>query len=380
MRFSRLAVLFIATFLITDRGSAQGPTKTKAQLQTQVEFEIADHMRSYRIRGMSLAVIHNFEIDWAKGYGILDDATRKPVDTETLFQAGSISKAVTAVGAMSLIEQGRLSLDTDVNQHLESWKVPENQFTRTEKVTLRRIMSHTAGLTVHGFAGYAEGAKLPTIPQVLDGIKPANNAAVRVDVLPGTIARYSGGGTTVMQLVMTDVTNREFPDLMRELVLSKAGISHSTYAQPLPQVLRSNAASGYQDNGKPVEGKYHTYPEMAPAGLWTTASDLALFAIEIAKSRQGRANHILRQSTVELMTTVEKDEYGLGFQLTTRNGIQRFGHTGGTQGFRALVTCTFDGDGVAVMTNSDNGFQLANEIAAWVEDAYDWKRQTTATR
>jgi CubicO group peptidase (beta-lactamase class C family) len=182
-------------------------------------------------------------------------ATRKPVDIETLFQAASISKALTAVGAMSLIEQGRLSLDTDVNLHLKSWKVPENQFTRTEKVTLRRIMSHTAGLTVHGFAGYAEGAKLPTIPQVLDGLKPANNAAVRVDVVPGTIARYSGGGTTVMQLVMTDVTGRDFPNLMQELVLSKAGMSRSTYAQPLPQALRSNAASGYQDNGKPVEGK-----------------------------------------------------------------------------------------------------------------------------
>jgi CubicO group peptidase (beta-lactamase class C family) len=302
------------------------------------KWTLAQRMKALQVRGVSIAVIHNFRIDWAKGYGILDDVSQKPVNTETLFQAGSISKPVAVTGAMRLVELGKLNLDEDVNTRLKSWKLPENEFTKTEKVTLRRTMSHSAGLTVHGFPGYEAGEPVPTVPQILDGSKPANTAAVRVDTVPGTISRYSGGGTTIMQLLMTDVTGRAFPELMHDLVLSKAGMKNSTYEQPPPERLRANTASGYRADGAPVKGKYHTYPEMAAAGLWTTASDLARFAIETGLSRQGKANNVLRQSTVEQMLTVQKEDFGLGFALDDKNGLKRFGHNGADDGFQALLS------------------------------------------
>lgn len=339
----------------------------------QPKQNILARMKELNVRGVSVAVIHDYKIDWAKGYGVLDDETRKPVNTETLFQAGSISKPVAVTGAMKLIEEGKLSLDEDVNVKLKSWKVLENEFTREQKVTLRRTMSHSAGLTLHGFPGYEAGAPVPTVPQLLDGLKPANTGPVRVDTVPGTLGRYSGGGTTIMQLLMTDVTGRPFPELLRDLVLSKAGMSHSTYEQPLPERLRENTASGYKGDGAPVKGKYHTYPEMAAAGLWTTASDLALFAIEVAKSREGRSNRILRQATIELMLTEQKKPFGLGFSLEQRGATKWFGHGGADEGFQADWNCSFNGDGVVVMANSDNGGLLAREIEFAVAAAYGWE-------
>jgi CubicO group peptidase (beta-lactamase class C family) len=188
-----------------------------------------------------------------------------------------------------------MKLDDDVNSYLKSWKVPENEFTKEQKVTLRRLLSHTAGLTVHGFPGYSAASSVPTVPQILDGVKPANTAAVRVDLLPGSMFRYSGGGYTVAQLMMSEVTGVPFQDFMQRAVLGKAGMRQSTYDNPLPQRLAAVAASGYKGNGDPIPGRYHTYPEMAAAGLWTTASDLARFVIEIQKSREGRSNQILKQ-------------------------------------------------------------------------------------
>lgn len=390
MRVERfVSLLALALTLALGMAGAVRGGVTTAQLQRAVEegllppvriqgrasgkATLAERMKALRVRGVSVAVIHNYRIDWAKGYGILDDESGKRVNTETLFQAGSISKPVAVTGALKLMEQGKLALDEDVNQRLRSWKVPENEFTKTEKVTLRRTMSHSAGLTVHGFPGYAPGEPVPTVPQLLDGLKPANTAAVRVDTTPGTISRYSGGGTTVMQLLMTDVTGKTFPELLQELVLGPAGMRHSTYEQPVPERLRGNTASGYRSDGKPVKGKYHTYPEMAAAGLWTTASDLARFAIEMGRSWEGKANHILRRETVAQMMTVQKGGFGLGFGLSDRDGVRRFGHGGADEGFQALLTCSFAGEGVAVMANSENGIRLAGEIMRAVSAAYGWK-------
>lgn len=335
-------------------------------------YTLEERMKALHVRGVSIAVIRNYEIDWAKGYGLADLVSRRAVTAETLFQAGSISKSVAAVGAMTLVEQGKLKLDDDVNSYLKEWKVPENEFTKEQKVTLRRLLSHTAGLTVHGFPGYEAGTAVPTTVEVLDGKKPANTAAIRVDILPGTQYRYSGGGYTVAQLMMAEVTGRPFAEFMRQAVLEKADMGQSTYEQPLPAGLAGVAASGYRSNGDAVPGKYHTYPEMAAAGLWTTASDLARFAIEIQKSREGRSNKILKQATVEEMLREQKQGYGLGFGLSVRNGTKEFGHGGADEGFQAVLSATVDGRGFVVMTNSDNGQRLADEIALAIAAAYGW--------
>ena len=336
---------------------------------------IDERMKALHVRGAGIAVIQNYEVQWAKGYGFADLETKRPVTNETLFQAGSISKPVAAVAAMKIVEMGKLRLDDPVNTFVKSWKLPDSDFAKEQKVTLRRIMSHSAGLTVHGFPGYAAGETVPSLVEVLDGKEPANTAPIRVDIVPGTIFRYSGGGYTIMQLAMIDVTGQPFPALMHDLVLSKVGMLDSTYEQPLPSRLAGIAASGYRGNGDPVPGKYHTYPEMAAAGLWTTATDLARFAIEIQKSREGRANKILSKATVEEMLREQKKPYGLGFSLEQVDGSSRFGHGGADEGFQAQFSATMDGQGFVVMTNSDNGIRLAGEIGLSIAAAYGWPDQ-----
>src|SRR5437764_1929916 len=238
---------------------------------------------------------------------------------------------------LALVEQGRLSLDEDVNMKLKSWKVPENEFTKEQKVTLRRLASHTAGLTVHGFPGYDVDEKMPTLVQIFNGEKPANTAAIRVDVVPGTLERYSGGGVTIEQQLMMDVTGKEFPALTKEMVLDKIGMSDSSYAQPLPAAWASRTAEGAYASGKPVHGRWHIYPEMAAAGLWTTPSDLAKFAIEIALSKHGKSNRVLSEEMTRQMLTPVLEEAALGFFLEKDNPGQ-FGHGGADEGFQALLT------------------------------------------
>jgi CubicO group peptidase (beta-lactamase class C family) len=333
---------------------------------------IEARMKALNVNGVSVAVIRNYEIEWAKGYGVADVETGRRVTPDTLFLAGSISKPVAAAGALTLVEQGKLKLDEDVNTYLKSWKVPENEFTKEQKVTLRRLLSHTAGLTVHGFPGYNSASTVPTVPQILDGVKPANTSPVRVDVIPGSMFRYSGGGYTVAQLLMTDVTGLPFPEFMRRAVLAKVGMRQSTFENPLPQRLIGIAASGYKVNGDPVPGRYHTYPEIAAAGLWTTASDLARFVIEIQKRREGRSDRMLKQATIEQMLRPEKQNYALGFGIGKQNGVIEFSHGGTDAGFQARLSATVDGRGLEVMTNSENGARVAAEIALAVAAAYGW--------
>lgn len=337
-----------------------------------VRLSLAELMKLYNVPGLSVAIIENYKIVDAKAYGVVAPSSSTPVTTRTLFQAGSISKPVAATGALSLVEQGKLSLDENVNDKLKTWKVPDNEFTTTQKVTLRRIMSHTAGLTVHGFPGYDVDAPVPTLVQIFNGEKPANTAPIRVDVVPGTKERYSGGGVTIEQQLMIDVTGKPFPALMRELVLDKIGMNDSSYEQPLPQARAAMTAGGTYMDGKPVHGKWHVYPEMAAAGLWTTPTDLAKFAIEIALSKQGKSNRVLSQKMTQEMLTPVMEEAGLGFFMDKDNpGV--FGHGGADEGFQALLTMNANtGNGVAMMADSDNGISVMGSVLRRVAKEYGW--------
>src|SRR5713226_1634135 len=258
--------------------------------QAPLRMDLPQLMKLYNVPGLSMAVIDDYKIVWAKGYGVIETGSSKPVTPETLFQAGSISKPVAATGALYLVEHGKLVLDENVNEKLKTWKVPENDFTKKEKVTLRRLMSHTAGLTVHGFPGYDINGVLPTLVQIFNGEKPANTAPIRADIVPGTKERYSGGGVTIEQQLMMDVTGKAFPTLMRELVLDKLGMADSSYEQPLPPARAAMTASGTYADGRVVHGRWHIYSEMAAAGLWTTPTDLSKFAIKLRC--QNMANRI----------------------------------------------------------------------------------------
>src|SRR5713101_3278460 len=177
---------------------------------------LTERLNFYHVPGVSVAVIDGGKLEWARGYGLTSADGGKPVTAETLFQAASISKHVAAMVALHLMDLEKLALDEDVNRKLRSWNVPENDFTNSEKVTLRRLLNHGAGLTVHGFPGYEAGTPAPTLIDVLDGRKPANTPPIRVDVTPGTLWRYSGGGYEVMQQLVIDVGGKPFPQLALE--------------------------------------------------------------------------------------------------------------------------------------------------------------------
>jgi len=331
-------------------------------------WAIEERMRRYHVPGLSIAVFGDGKILWAKGYGTADVERQQPVTPETLFQAGSISKPVAALGALALVERGQLLLQADIRNVLRSWRLPENEHTAVAPVTLEGLLSHTAGLTVHGFPGYPAGTELPSVVQILDGVPPANTAPVRVDLDPGSRWRYSGGGYTLAQLAMCDVTGTPFPELMHELVLAPLGMNDSTYEQPLPEARVDAAAAGYRDDGTGIEGKRNVYPEMAAAGLWTTASDLARFALGVQAMRHGKTGP-LHQASVEDMLRVRKDSYALGFTIEG----PYFTHGGADAGFRALLYAhQTKGYGIALMTNSDAGTELMREVVRAVGAAYAW--------
>lgn len=387
--FSIFVTLLLGAQSKPAAGSAQNPVSDSGHIQrieaNVVEMSMGENqlplqlglqktMELYKVPGLSVAVIDHFQILWAKGYGVIEAGSSKPVTRKTLFQAGSISKPVAAAGALALVEQGKLALDEDVNLKLKTWKVPENEFTKTEKVTLRRLMSHSAGLTVHGFPGYDVDAPLPTLEQILNGERPANTPPIRVDLVPGTKGRYSGGGVTIEQQLMIDVTGKPFPALLRQLVLDKLGMSDSSYEQPLPLARAVMTAGGTRRDGTAVHGRWHIYPEMAAAGLWTTPADLAKFAIEIALSKHGKSNRVLSEKMTEQMLTPVVPEIGLGFFLEKDNPGQ-FGHGGADEGFQALLTMNTDsGQGVAVMANSDNGIAVGEFVVRSVAKEYGWKK------
>ncbi len=338
---------------------------------------LAERMEHHGVPGVSIAVIDGGEIAWARGYGLADVESSRPVTPETLFQAASISKPVAAMAALDLVEDGLATLDEDVNDQLTTWTVPKSELTAASPVTLRGLLTHTAGLTVHGFPGYGPEETVPSTAGILSG--DGNTGAVHVDLEPRAEWRYSGGGYTVMQQLVEDVTGKPFATVAAGRVLEPLGMSHSTYEQPLPAELHDRAATGYQGDETPVPGRFHTYPEMAAAGLWTTPSDLARFLISVQKGKAGGEHPVLSGETIEQMLTPDLKNWGLGPSIS--DDYLRFSHGGANAGFRCVMTAFIDGDqGVVVMSNSDNGGRLVDEIALTVAQEYGWPSPTPRRR
>ena len=335
--------------------------------------KLSDRMATLHTPGVSIAVVNGSEIEWACGFGVREQGKPEPVTPETLFQAASISKPIFALGAMRLVEQRRLGLDEDVNQRLTSWKVPASGSWQP-RVTLRHILTHSSGLRVHGFPGYGVEESVPSVIDILEGRPPANTARVEVNILPGLQFRYSGGGITVAQLLVTDTLGRPFPQIMKELVLDPLGMKHSTYEQPLPPARAASAATAHPWKSRPLPGKWHLYPEIAAAGLWTTPSDLARVGVELQRTLRGDAPRLLKRETVEEMLKVQVgEEMGIGFFLEGKGEGARFGHGGWNEGFVAFSGFYKSrGLGVVVMVNSNEGAPLLDEIVRAVAREYDW--------
>lgn len=333
---------------------------------------LGERMAAMHVNGVSIAVIHHGTIEWAKGFGVAA-VGGSPVTADTLFQAGSISKPVAALAALRLVQQGKLSLDTDVNTMLKSWNLPDELVSAGKPVTLRELLTHTGGTTVHGFPGYASDEPVPTLVQVLDGVKPANTPPIRTEAEPGTRWNYSGGGFTIVQQILIDQTGEPFPKLLEETVLKPIGMTHSTYQQPLPADRKAMAATPYDAEGKPIPGGAHTYPEMAAAGLWTTPSDIARYAMEVEASLQGKSNHVLSQAMTKQMLTAGMGSWGLGVQIGGAPANPYFAHGGVNEGFESLfVAYEQGGEGAVVMTNAEGGSALAEEVMRSIAAEYNW--------
>jgi CubicO group peptidase (beta-lactamase class C family) len=335
------------------------------------QSKLSDRMAELHVPGVSIAVLHAGKIEWARGFGVVR-LGGPPVTPETLFQAASISKPTSTLAILRLVQAGKLNLDTDINQYLTSWKLPSNEFTQQSPVTLRKLLTHSAGVTVHGFAGYPANTPLPTVVQILNGEPPANNPPIRVDIPPGRQWRYSGGGFEIAQQAVTDVTGIPFAKLMHDTVLQPLGMQHSTYEQPAPATFLTHAATPYRGDGTPVPGGPHVYPELAAAGLWTTPSDLARLAIGVQKSLSGAPGAILPVGTAHAMLAPVINQQALGFQVGGHPPNEYFTHGGSNEGYRCSLVAYRNGDGAVVMTSGDNGSDLVNEVVRTIAYEYHW--------
>jgi CubicO group peptidase (beta-lactamase class C family) len=337
---------------------------------------ILDRMAYYKVKGLSMAVVNNYKVVWAKGYGWADEKEKLPVTTTTLFKPGSISKSINAVGVLKLAQDNKLDIYKDINVYLKSWKFPYDSLAKGKKITTANLLSHTAGLSVYGgFPGYDAKGKIPTIPQILDGISPANTPAVRSLFEPGLQFQYSGGGTIISQLIITDLTKQPYEKFMFDNVLKPLGMTNSFYSASPPLKKELNKyAMGYTKDGDKVEATFHTYPEQAPLGLWTTPTDLGKYIIETQLGYQGKSSKVLNKQMASLQLTPYIDNSAtMGAFIGDRNGEKYFFHDAGNEGYRGLYYGSVEGgNGVVVFVNSDEGtiiLELLNSVAS----VYNWK-------
>ena len=372
-------------FLAAEAGHNEKIKQLENGLLTPIQFDglaietynIQERMKRYHVPGVSMALIENGEIVWAKAWGICDVISAQAVNTETVFQAASMSKPVAAFAAMRMAVKAELALDESINSQLKSWQIPDNELTQEQPVTLRNLLSHTAGTTVHGFAGYAKGEELPTVVELLKGESPANSEPVLVDTLPGSQWRYSGGGTSVVQLAIEDVSGLDFCEQLRRSVLEPCGMIHSTFESPLSGELSANAVSGHLEDGRVIEQGLNHYPELAAAGLWTTPTDLATFVLKVIDGWHGESDALLSEAASKEILTEQASgsmgPWGLGFGLHMDNGKTiGFHHGGANAGFRGMTTGFLDGRGAVVMTNGDGGDPLISEILTATAALYQW--------
>ena len=355
-------------------------------IQSETAFEgrsgpprpLTERLAFYHTPGLGLAIIEGFELAWAGGFGQREAGSDDPITADTLFQAASISKPVMALGVMRLVQDGVLELDRDVNDYLTSWRVPANDGWQPS-LTLRQLLSHTAGVTVSGFPGYTTAETVPSLAQVLEGEPPANTPRIEVKILPGLTCRYSGGGSVIAQQVIVDHLGKPFPQLMRELVLEPLGMVDSTFEQPLPAAWASRAATSHPYKGNPLPGRHHVYPEMAAAGLWTTPADLARAGVELMRAVNRQPSAVLSQETAEAMLqpqhagSSEGYQPAIGFFVRGEEESRYFYHSGWNEGFVAHAQFfPATGQGVVLMLNSNEGNDLMFDIGRAIRREFGW--------
>jgi CubicO group peptidase (beta-lactamase class C family) len=361
-----------------------------AQPQWGKTSKLSERMSYYKAPGTSIAVINNYQLGWVKGYGVLAVNERTAVTTETLFHAGSVAKPISAAATLTLVQQDLLNLDDEVNKRLKSWQIPENEYASIEKIKLRHLLSHSAGLK-DGLTNRGPDESMPkyvtfgneipsvTIQQLLDGIPEDEIEPTQVFQVPGINYRYANADYGILELLVEDILEQPFEDFMQAAILDRLGMNNSSYFQPLPNHLRANVACEHTVNGEPVEGGRANFPFHAAGSLWTTPTDLAVFMIDLMKAHQGETGHLLSPQLAQEMLSPQikirnsplSDSYGLVVELQNTNQGLKVWHSGGTWGSSCVIWFYPQlGKGAAVMTNSAS--LLPFEVLLSIALTYDW--------
>lgn len=382
------AILFSFSFLLL-RQVTLGQTSKIVQVENNLtetrelifedsvisKYSIIDRMKFYKIPSVSLAVINNGKIEWAKTYGYADIEMKRLANKKTLYQVASITKSVNGLGILKLVQEGKLSLTSDIRNYLKSWTFPDNELSKNKTITLKNLLSHTAGLSVHGFIGYAVNDSIPTISQILNGERPANNEPIKPVYQINEHFEYSGGGYTVIRKILDDNISSNYDSLMTALVLKPLKMTNSTFSQPLSSRY-VNYAYGTDKEMQTLKGKYYTYPEQAAGGLWSTATDIAKFILSIQKDLKGSTNSLLNKGLTKEMLTPVLNNYALGFGIVEKGGEKYFWHEGESYGYNAMYYGSFTtGKGVVILTNAypNNGQPFIQELLNSVAITYGWK-------
>jgi CubicO group peptidase (beta-lactamase class C family) len=339
-----------------------------------IHWTMEERLAHYDCPSVSVAVIENGEIAWAHAFGLQEKGDARPADADTLYSGASISKPIAAALALQLVDQGKLDLDAPVNSYLKAWQIPESEFTQGSPVTLRHLLSHTAGTTGHGFGGIPPGQPLPTVIDVLEGRPPVKTPPVKVDKRPGGTARYSGAGTLIAQLMIEQAAGMPFAKLAESALFAPLGMTRSTFANPLPESWRDNAAVGHAA-GVIIPGKWICCPQLAAGGVWTTPTDYARFMIACRDAWLGKPGAFLSQDLARQMLAFQYGgEFGLGWELIEKSGDILFGHGGSNDGYQCESKLFLEGgNGAVVMTNADSGLIFYWEVFAGVARAHGWE-------
>jgi CubicO group peptidase (beta-lactamase class C family) len=353
------------------------------RVKTANKVTLSDRMEHYNVPGISIAVINDYKAEWTKGYGVVKAGSDKPVTPETCFEAASTTKLLTSTAALHYLEQGMFDPDQDVNLKLKSWKIPENEFTQNEKVTLHRLLTHQSGLTRPDGGFSEEEGSVPTLIQILKGEAPAKNQAAFVEYVPGTKHQYSNIGYIVIQLLLEDVIGKPYPQIVQETVFRPIGMKNSTVVHPLNADFRSNVALPHDGEGNSYDRPQHP-TALGHGALVTTPADLALFTIELIRAYKGKSNRIISQKTAKKMFSAQLEldpnqffgfsGQGLGVFLMGAGDNFYFTYPGhNAPGATCmLIASPNTGKGAVIMTNGVNGLQLSMEILAALGDEYDW--------
>ena len=395
MRFIRIkpaAIIFSLTmgFIFTGCETQASLTKKRARqvekgLQRAVyikgtkidKMPLTGRMEFYKVPGVSIAVLDKHQVEWAKAYGFRDIRNYRPLTTESLFKAGALSRPLTAAAVLDLAAKGGIDMNGDVASSLRYLKFPppsEPGSRVVNRITPRDLLTHNAGLSGQVFPGYPAKNPLPDLRQILEGEKPAVNLPVLEGIQPGK-AHESESGYVILQLLLTDLTGKPFPQIMNDTILEPLGMRNSTFEVNLPEKLKDKAASGHLREGRGVEGDWLNYPESAAKGLWTTPGDYADFLVEILREAMGRSSNLLSTEAARSMLTPQAGNQCFGFTIEGTGDEVNFSAQGKTSGYSSFaIVFPGKGQGIVVMTNSDNGGLLIDEILRAVSAAYGWGR------